>query len=150
MAEKSLKFTTNFSFKNLSSKINSIVDKAMKKEGQGVATESKKTIMSGTELKPLSATTIKKRIAGISDYEPEHQPSSTSNTKPLFYTGDLHDSIKAKDKSVEMFFYGRNHNEGIGEPKREFIAKPGSEKLKKTEDLIRKEMEKDIYEAMKK
>ena len=150
MARQSLKFTTNFSFKNLSNKIGSIVDKAMRKEGEGDATESKKTIMSGTELKPLSAATIRKRISGISDYEPEHRPFATSSTKPLLYTEDLHDSIKTTDKAVEMFFYGINHNEGIGEPKREFIAKPGSKKLKKTEDLIRKEMEKDIYKAMKK
>ena len=113
MAKKSIQIKTNFSFKKLSRNIEEVLEDFAFEEAKGYAAEARKPIAEGT-LSPLTQNTISKREGGVSDYK-GHSPTRTpGETRPLFYTGDLHNSIKAvKGAGVMLNEYGLEHNDGI-------------------------------------
>ena len=130
--------------------MDSLIQKAQVDEGNVIAKKSIKTIESG-DLAPLSDATKKKRLSGTSDYlNRGHKPKRTTDMTPLKYTGRLINSIEVTDKGVDMFDYGKFHNEGIGEPKREFIAKPGSSQIKTEEIEVAKRFVNSMNRTMKK
>ena len=131
MARKSIQVRSNFSFIKLLNEIEDIIEDFTFDEARGYAAEAKKPIAEGT-LPVLSNNTILKRQVGYSDYQKfGHSPKPTPDERPFFYTGDLHDSIKAvKGAGVMLNKYGLEHNDGIGELKREFLPKAMSSKLR--------------------
>ena len=143
-----LKISINFSFSKLAGKIHGIIIDTVKREKEGVVKVSKKTIKD-KDLLALSDGTMNKRRAGISDYEKRgHKPRKTSDDTPLHYTGSLYKSIKVSDKGIDMLDYGMLHNQGIGEPEREFLAKPGSPKMNPHEKIVTKKLHQDVLKNL--
>ena len=143
-----LKISINFSFSRLGKHINKIIDDTVKREKEGVVKVSKKTIKDG-DLPALSDGTMNKRRAGTSDYiKRGHKPKETHDIRPLHYTKALYKSIKVSDKGIDMLDYGMLHNQGIGEPEREFLAKPGSPKMNPHEKIVVKKLYQDLHKNL--
>jgi len=133
----------------LANNMTKMTDSVMFKEGKNIASESRKNIFSGKVTPGLAPATIGRRGEGTSDYEADgHRPSTTSNTNPLYYTGELHDSIRATKTGVEMKAYGEKHHRGWGEVKREFIEMPGSDNMKKHEEKLDIELVEEMIKKM--
>ena len=71
---------------------------------KGVVDNTKKNIMTGG-LRQLSKATLLARERGFSSFS-GHSPTPTPETRPLFYTGRLYDSIKATKEGMEIMEYG--------------------------------------------
>jgi hypothetical protein len=95
-----LKLSVNFSFGNLSRRINKITENYVEEFAKSSEKISKQTIDSG-KLKKLKNSTIKLRKS-------KGQPESP----PLKATGKLYDSIKAEGSSLNIIQYGKWHNDG--------------------------------------
>tara|TARA_Y100000593_G_scaffold50870_1_gene95629 strand:- start:238 stop:651 length:414 start_codon:yes stop_codon:yes gene_type:complete len=133
----------------LANNMTKMTDSVMFKEGKNIASESRKNIFRGKVTPGLAPATIERRAEGTSDYEADgHRPFSTRNANPLYYTGELHDSIRATKTGVEMNAYGEEHHRGWGEVKREFIEMPGSDNMKKHEEKLGVDLVKDMIKEM--
>ena len=132
MANPSVKITSNFSFSKLANNIDKILKDSNLSVAEGLAAKTRKNIEGGLQPQ-LSPATIEARQKGQSSFS-GHNPSSTTETRPLIYTGRLLKSIKATEKGVEGESYGLEHETGfpgkkefLGEkrdtPPRPFLAK---------------------------
>ena len=146
---------TTFSFGRLERQLPEILKDIVDESKMVYAEMSVKNISDG--LKPLKPASIKGRLQGkywgIKGSERERY--RTSKTTPLDWTGSLMKSIKIHDQGVIMNEYGLYHNEGIGVPKRQFLAlkldaKNVSGKFKETQERFIKNMYKRIRKALKK
>jgi len=143
-----VRVSINFSFPKLAGRIQKIIVDTVNREKQGIVEVSKKTIKN-RELQPLSDSTIGKRRSGTSDYKKRgHRPSPTTDDTPLHYTGSLYKSIKVSDKGIDMLDYGISHDQGKGEPQREFIAKPHSPKMQSKEEFVVKKLYIDLHKNL--
>ena len=158
MAKPLLKIETNFSFRKLAGQIKGFIGGAITDEAKGYIIESKKPIEGGT-LRPLTASTLRKRRDGVSDYEGlGHIPVRTHDETPLHYTGDLLESMELTKKGVfggvSINKYGLDHHSGTGEMSglkpRPFLAKPGSSAMKPHEEKMIENFEKKIIKALMK
>ncbi len=147
-----LQIKTTFSFAKLARKLPNILNELVDESKMVYAEMSVKNITDG--LRPLKKASIEARKRGI--YWAGKRVTPTTKTKPLDYTGDLIKSIKIHEKGVIMNEYGIYHNQGIGVPKREFLAlKLDSESVKGTkygtkQKKFIKQMYKRIGKALKK
>ena len=112
--------------------------------------------ISDGNLRGLSQNTLELRRRGLSTFD-GHNPSPTTETRPLLYTGRLKNSIKATEDGIEMFDYGLEHNKGFSTPEgkqvpsRNFIA--GTEDLKRDKETFKSasfELMNNMNKAMRK
>ena len=128
MAKKyfSVKTSSNFSFRKLGSKLQDVLGKHNDKIIDGLAQMTKRNISEG-KLRGLSQNTLEIRRRGLSTFS-GHNPSPTSETRPLLYSKRLFNSIKATKDGIEMMDYALEHNDGFNTPEgksvpaRSFIA----------------------------
>ena len=111
MANPSVKITSNFSFSKLANNIDKILKDSNLSVAEGLAAKTRKNIEGGLQPQ-LSPATIEARQKGQSSFS-GHNPSSTTETRPLIYTGRLLKSIKATEKGVEGEPYGLEHERGF-------------------------------------
>jgi len=95
------KVKINFSFAKLASALPKILDKTLSRYARSSAKGAKANIDKGVS-PPLKQSTIDIR-----------KSKGITGTKPLFETGNLHRSIKAKDKAILMADYGFKHHKGF-------------------------------------
>lgn len=98
-----LKITTNFDFSKLSNKVGKLVEKYVEQNVIDVADGAKNKIDQNT-LPRLSKIT--KRI---------RKSKGLPENPPLKATGRLYKSIKPKKNALEIYQYGKWHNDGIPE-----------------------------------
>ena len=149
MAKNSYKvtFSSNFSFKKLSSKIGEVLGEKNEAIIDSLAQITKRNITDGN-LRELSPATLEARRGGDSSFK-GHNPSPTTETRPLLYSGALLKSIKPTEDGIEMLEYGLAHNEGFTTPRaeigfgsnksvpaRQFIA--GEKELKRDKKQLEK------------
>ena len=116
MAKVSITLKSNFSFRKLSQNINNIIDDSKLSIAQSIAKNTKKNITGG--LSPaLSECTLKVRQRGASSFD-GHNPSTTTETRPLLYSKRLFDSIKGTKEGLEIMNYGVEHHEGFDTPEK--------------------------------
>ena len=125
-----IKAKFNFSFSQLSSRLDNIIDNALNNTAKSSSNKTKSNIstskdISGAALEPLSKTTLTQRQLG-QFWEGDGQGvkgeffkptilknlTKTSNKTPLKYSGNLLNSIKAKKNTMTMAGYGGLHHEG--------------------------------------
>ena len=161
------KITTNVSFDKLLNKIPEILDVSLNRIANDSAKLSKSNInksvdFQGTPLKGLSEASINTRnrggLVGTNIPLNKRKSSGLNNiggSKPLKYTGNLFNSIKANKNFLTMAGYAKDHFEGFtftqrkqtggvfkaSVPPRPFIA---SEISKKTKDSFFKDLEKSL------
>ena len=155
MANPSVKITSNFSFSKLANNIDKILKDSNLSVAEGLAEKTRKNIEGGLQPQ-LSGATIEARQKGQSSFS-GHNPSPTTETRPLIYTGRLLKSIKATEKGVEGEPYGLEHEAGFTTtkfkgktrtvPPRPFLAK---EIEKKEAVSIKGKIIKRMNKAMKK
>lgn len=108
-------FKSNFSFEKLSTakQFKKVFGDSTLALSSAIAKNSKDNILNG--LKPdLEDSTLVQRQEGRSSFKGHNETETPSfNTKPLFYTGRLKDSIKGSKKGLEMFSYGIEHQNGF-------------------------------------
>ena len=93
-----------------------------------IARNTKKNILTAHNYQGLSEATLIARERGLSSFD-GHSPKPTTETRPLYYTGRLYNSIKATKEGVEMFEYGLDHQEGFTTPSKEIILPPWTHSL---------------------
>ena len=128
MAKKyyDVSFKSNFSFKRLSSNIGEILEDSNSDITDSIARNTKKNILTATT-RQLSNNTLDIRRRGLSTFS-GHNPSPTTETRPLLYSKRLFNSIKGTKEGLEIMDYGLAHQEGFtttegfSVPPREFIA----------------------------
>ena len=83
------------------------------------AKESKDTIEKG-KLRELTDATKEARSKGLTSFgvsvNPSHDPKEDVYFKPLMYSEDLFNSIKANKAGIEMLDYGVKHHKGFTTP----------------------------------
>ena len=163
-----IKAKFNFSFSQLSSRLNDIIDNALNNTAKSSSNKTKSNIstskdISGTMLKPISDTTLNARKRGIfwegdgkgikgQFFQPTilKQLSKTSDKTPLKYSGNLLNSIHSKKNTMKLAGYGGLHHEGYevrgnvnswSVPSRPFIQ---AEVDDKTIDLFIKDIDKNL------
>ena len=122
-------FKSNFSFKKLADNFKAVVKDSNLDISTAIAKNTKKNIIDG--LSPaLEESTLIQRQEGRSSWKKEgHNEAGTEsfNTKPLWYTGRLKDSIEGSKDGLKIYDYGLEHQKGFmgshGDvPARPFIA----------------------------
>ena len=146
-------FKSNFSFEKLSQNLNAVINDSNLDISTAIAKNTKKNIMDG--LSPaLEESTLRQRREGKTSF-PDHPVSKKpGETKPLFYTGRLHDSIEGSKDGLKIYDYAFKHNDGTQSgthgtiPQRKFIAEIQDNK----EDLekVQTSLLNRINKAMKK
>ena len=96
-----VKTKVDFSFSKLASALPKIIEKTMSRYARSSANGAKKNIDKGVK-PPLATSTINIR-----------QKRGITGTKPLFETGNLYRSIKAKEDTLQMVEYGKLHHDGF-------------------------------------
>lgn len=96
-----VKTKVDFSFSKLASALPKIIEKTMSRYARSSAKGAKKNIDKGVK-PPLATSTINIR-----------QKRGITGTKPLFETGNLYRSIKAKEDTLQMVEYGKLHHDGF-------------------------------------
>ena len=117
-----LQIKTTFSFSKLEKALPGIMKELVDESKFVYAEMSVKNITDG--LKPLKPASLESRRKGKywNVKKEDRSKYKTSKTKPLDWTGNLIKSIKIHEQGVIMNEYGLYHNEGIGVPKRKFLA----------------------------
>ena len=137
-------FTSNFRFGKLREKIDEIVGDSNKGIVDSIARNTKKNILTASyESNKLSDVTLDARRRGASSFS-GHNPSPTTETRPLLYSKRLFDSIKPTKDGLEIMDYAFEHQKGFttssgkSVPPRPFIATIDEDKdaLKKINDRI--------------
>ena len=82
-----------------------------------IARNTKKNILTGG-LRKLSNATLEARKEGKSSFA-GHNSKPTSETRPLYYTGRLYNSIKATKDGMEIMEYGLDHHKGFTTPNKD-------------------------------
>ena len=149
----SVKFTSNFRFSKLKADFDEVIGDSNKEITDSIARNTKKNILTAST-KPLSNATLEIRRRGLSTFS-GHDPSPTTETRPLLYSKRLFNSIKGTKDGLEMMDYGLVHqqgfitNEGKNVPAREFIATIGDDKgaLDKVEKRIVDRMNKAMLKT---
>ena len=145
-------FKSNFSFRKLSSNIGEILEDSNSDITDSIARNTKKNILTATT-RQLSNNTLDIRRRGLSTFS-GHNPSPTTETRPLLYSKRLFNSIKGTKEGLEIMDYGLIHqegfttNEGFNVPPREFIATLSDDK--KSLENVEKRVVNRIEKAMKK
>ncbi len=167
-----LKITKTYSISKLLRNFDNLIDKTLAASAKDTEEASKMNIdssynfISDTAMQPLAAATKKVRAEGYYWEGKTQPPDLFGNTKvklkenltnkggdmPLLYTGNLYNSIKAKDKKLSMAGYGAKHNKGYQRtfakkkkriPARPFIEfKVGDKAIKTFKDLLKKYLKK--------
>ena len=121
-------FKSNFSFKKLSTNFKAVVKDSNLDISTAIAKNTKKNIMDGLQPE-LEESTLINRQEGLSSFKGHNENEKSSfNTKPLFYTGRLFNSIEGSKDGLKIYDYGLEHNDGTQEgthgtiPQRKFIA----------------------------
>ena len=96
-----LQIKTTFDFGKLAKGMPKILEKHMQRTGRSSATGAREAIDKGVSPK-LKKSTIDRR-----------KKSGTGGTKPLYETGNLYRSIKAKGDILTMNDYGIKHHKGF-------------------------------------
>ena len=137
---KYIQIESNFSFKKLAGKVDSIVDK-YKEDVSGAYAQGAKDKIDKNDLKELRPYTKRNR--------------KNQDMIPLYDSGDLYKSLKGTKKGLEMLSYGADHQKGypssipnaIDIPARKFF---GSQFVSKEgEDKAKKSLIKNIRKGMK-
>ena len=133
-----LKLSVNFSFGNLSRRLNKITKDYVEDFAKSSEVISKKTIDSG-KLKSIKQSTKRWRKS-------EGHPTSP----PLKASGTLYNSIKARDNKLEIIQYGKWHNDGKvpTTSARPFISGLSITNIKERQQLYKKLLE-SINKSMK-
>ena len=145
-------FKSNFHFAKLSTKINEILDDSNADITDSIARNTKKNILTATT-RQLSSNTLDIRRRGLSTFS-GHNPSPTTETRPLLYSKRLFNSIKGTKEGLEIMDYGLAHQEGFtttegfSVPPREFIATLSDDK--KALENVQNRVINRIEKAMKK
>ena len=149
-------FKSNFSFKKLADNFKAVVKDSNLDISTAIAKNTKKNIMDG--LSPaLEESTLIQRQEGRSSWKKEgHNEAGTEsfNTKPLWYTGRLKDSIEGSKDGLKIYDYGLEHNDGTQEgthgtiPQRKFIATLEDDKA--DQEKIQNNLVDRMNKAMKK
>ncbi len=142
-----VKFSSNFDFGKLADKMTDILGEQNESIIDSLAQMTKRNIIDGN-LRALSPATLEARSGGDSSFK-GHNPSPTTETRPLLYSGRLLKSIKPVKDGIEMLEYGLDHNEGFVTPRaemgfgnsksvpaRQFIA--GEQELKRDKKQLEK------------
>ena len=142
-------FKSNFSFEQLSNSFDEVIDDSNLDISTVIAKNTKKNIMKG--LKPqLKESTLINRQEGLSSFKGHNEAGTESyNTKPLFYTGRLFNSIKGSKDGLEIFDYGLEHEKGFQGTHGDVPARPFIAKLEDSPDEQRK-VESDLIDRMNK
>ena len=140
-------FSSNFSFEKLANKLGEVLGEQNEAIIDSLAQMTKRNITNGN-LRALSTATLEARRGGDSSFK-GHNPSPTTETRPLLYSGALLKSIKPVEDGIEMLEYGLAHNEGFTTPRaeigfgnsksvpaRQFIA--GEQELKRDKKQLEK------------
>ena len=149
----SVKFTSNFRFSKLSADIDEVLGDSNQEITDSIASNTKKNILTAST-RPLSNNTLEIRRRGLSSFS-GHNPSPTTETRPLLYSKRLFDSIKGTKDGLEMMDYGLIHQEGFtttegrSVPARPFIATMEDDKgaLDKVEKRIVDRMNKAMLKT---
>ena len=149
----SVKFTSNFSFRKLSQNLNAVIDDSNLNIAESIAKNTKKNILDGVS-PALRPSTLRQRREGRSSFEGHDPPKEPSETRPLYYSKRLFNSIKGTKEGLEIMDYAFEHNDGPQEgthgpiPQRKFIAEIQDNK----EDLsnVESSLVSRIERAMKK
>ena len=120
-------FKSNFSFEKLSQNLNAVINDSNLDISTAIAKNTKKNIMDG--LSPaLEESTLRQRREGKTSFSGHKVTKTPSETRPLLYSGRLHDSIKGTKEGLEIMDYAFEHNDGTQSgthgtiPQRKFIA----------------------------
>ena len=147
MAKPSLKITSNFSFQKLSSNLNAVIKDSNLDISTSIAKNTKKNILDGVS-PALRPSTLRQRREGKTSKQWKdggHNPVETpSETRPLYYSKRLFNSIKGTKEGLEIMDYAFEHQRGFrtssgkNVPPRPFIATIDEDKdaLKKVNDRI--------------
>ena len=165
---KYIKFKTNFSFPKLLTNVDKIVKKAINNAAKSSSNKTQSNIAASRDIKgapfePLAEATLTQRQLGKfwegdgkaikgQFFQPTilKELGRTQSKKPLNYSGNLLNSIKAKKNTMVMAGYGKLHHEGYdvngnlkdwSVPARPFIQ---AEVDDKTIDLFVKDLEKNL------
>ena len=161
-----MEIKSNISFSKLSKNINKIIDRTLHNSAQDSADLSRLNIDqrsgNGVNFLELSEHSLNYRKQGVFrtgevkiirgknvktvKYPKLEKRTPTTSDKPLKYTGNLYNSIKAKKNSLTMTGYGALHDEGYktnayNVPSRPFIETTVGED---TKDKFFKDIEKNL------
>ena len=166
-----LKTKKTYSISKLLRNFDNLIDKTLSSSAKDTEEQSKLNIDNSrthidNPMQPLAAVTKRGRDKGYYWGGKTQPPDLFGNTEvrlkedltnrggdmPLLYTGNLYDSIKAKDKKLSMAKYGELHNKGYQRtfakkkkriPARPFIEfKVGEKAIKTFKDLLKKYLKK--------
>ena len=127
-------FSSNFSFEKLANKLGEVLGEQNEAIIDSLAQMTKRNITDGN-LRGLSQSTLEARRVGYSSFK-GHNPSPTTETRPLLYSGRLLKSIKPVEDGIEMLDYGLEHNDG-------FTTSMGKEVFSRTFIAGEKELKRD-------
>lgn len=139
-----VKTKVDFSFSKLASALPKIIEKTMSRYARSSAKGAKKNIDKGVK-PPLATSTINIR-----------QKRGITGTKPLFETGNLYRSIKAKEDTLQMVEYGKLHHDGFTTraksmvPKKKVPPRPFIEPDKQEILTVIDALKKDLHKNFKK
>lgn len=139
-----VKVKINFSFAKLSSALPRIIEKTMSRYARSSAKGAKKNIDKGVK-PPLAMSTLNIR-----------QKRGITGTKPLFETGNLYRSIKAKKDTLTMLDYGMEHQKGFTTkassmiPKKKVLPRPFIEPDKQEILTVIDAFKRDLHKNFKK
>ena len=120
-------FKSNFSFQKLSQNLNAVIDDSNLDISTAIAKNTKKNIMDG--LSPaLKESTLRQRREGRTSFSDHDVTKKPGETRPLLYSGRLHDSIAGTKEGLEIMDYYEEHEKGFSGthgrvPARPFVAK---------------------------
>ena len=137
-----LKTKVTFSFSKLNHKLDEILSSVESRGGRNVADKLKEFIRSGKVTPAINKRTIKRRNeVGYNPNYPGTRGNKASKDKPLYATGNLHDSIRAVKGGISFNAYGWLHDRGIDRTQRKWLTLL-SEKKEGSRILTKENLEK--------
>ena len=140
----SVKIKVKYDATKLHRNLDKIIKKTMSRYARSSAKGAKKNIDKGVK-PPLAMSTLNIR-----------QKRGITGTKPLFETGNLHRSIKAKKDTLTMLDYGMEHQKGFTTkassmiPKKKVPPRPFIEPDKQEILTVIDAFKKDLHKNFKK
>tara|TARA_R110002110_G_scaffold36792_2_gene122339 strand:- start:673 stop:1065 length:393 start_codon:yes stop_codon:yes gene_type:complete len=120
---------------------------------ESIAKNTKKNILDGVS-PALRPSTLRQRSEGRSSFEGHDPPKEPSETRPLYYSKRLFNSLKGTKEGLEIMDYAFEHNDGPQQgthgtiPQRKFIAE--IQDNEKDLDKVESALVKRMVKAMKK
>ncbi len=113
-----------FSFSKLKNQLIENIKSTKESSARDLAEKLKNYIKDG-KVKPVLTKTTKKRRKkiGYNSFYPNLKGNQASNTKPLYATGKLVESIKGTSEGISFNHYGKWHDDGIKRPERPWLSK---------------------------